>query len=273
MSSILITGKGGAGSWKIRGEQLGKAIGAKVVPNAPIEMVKAADVVVIVKKIPPGYESVLKHAKKVIWDVVDAWPQPLGNAWTKDQAINYILSKKHAMGADKLICATRQMAEDLGGDVVYHHHWPNAAPIKIRHHVKRVVYEGDPRYLSYWRPWLEEECKHRGWEFFTGSLAGGDIAVAFRGGEFAGYAPDHWKSNVKLANAQGYGMPFVGFPERGYKETASGAELWARTLEELTKAFDYLQDSRIRYNAAIRMRDSAYSLDKAAEDYLKCLKY
>ena len=50
---ILITGTGTSGSWKIRGEQLGAAIGAEIMPRAALANCRRADVVVLVKRASP----------------------------------------------------------------------------------------------------------------------------------------------------------------------------------------------------------------------------
>ena len=49
---ILVTGRGGAASWTIRGEQIGAALGATVKPKASLEDMRAADVILVVKKVP-----------------------------------------------------------------------------------------------------------------------------------------------------------------------------------------------------------------------------
>lgn len=248
-------------------------MGAVVQPNAPERLVREAAVVIVVKKVAPGYEKVLKHAKRVVWDVVDAWPQPAGNRWPAAEAIKFIKARAKQLGADQIVCATRCMQDDLRGDfTLYHHHWPGAEPIKIRHTVKNVVYEGSPKYLERWMKPILAQCEARGWNFLINApLSSADIVLALRGGEWAGYAPHHWKSNVKLANAQGYGIPCVLNSERGYVETASGGECWADCEEHLHRRFDWLSDYQNRFNAQQLLKASAYSVEQAAADYLEWL--
>ena len=49
---ICITGRGGAGSWQIRAVQIGAVLNAHVCQMATIEEMQAADVVLVVKRVP-----------------------------------------------------------------------------------------------------------------------------------------------------------------------------------------------------------------------------
>ena len=264
---LLVTGKGGSGSWKIRGEQLGQAIGADVIPKASQDQLKKRDVTLIVKK------STLEIAKyatgKKVWDVIDHWPQPMGNDWDKDKLTAHILRQAEAIKASYLICATEQQRKDLAGDfTLYHHHRPNIKINPIRERVQTVGYEGDIRFLGKWTKLLMQECTKRGWAllFNPPELASCDIIVALRDFPFKGYATDNWKSNVKLANAQGSGTPIICNREAGYMETESGAEIYADTPQELIAGFDVLRHQGERLVRSRALLDSAYTLEDAAGD-------
>lgn len=85
---ILVTGNGRAGSWVIRGQQLGETIGAEICPNAGKRDLADADLVVVVKRTPSALLSHLTELKKRwIFDCVDFWPQPIGNEWPRDGAV------------------------------------------------------------------------------------------------------------------------------------------------------------------------------------------
>ena len=76
---ILVTGGGTSGSWKIRGEQLGEAICADVLPRAGFADCSAAELIVVVKRAPPELlDTVRRSGRPWVWDVVDAWPQRPG---------------------------------------------------------------------------------------------------------------------------------------------------------------------------------------------------
>lgn len=269
---ILITGKGGrAGSWAMRGEQLGKAMGATVLPNATDA--GGFDIAVVVKRTPPAVIAALR-GRKWVWDVVDAYPQPESYAWTRGRAVQWIRDRIGALKPAGVIWPTQRMSEDcdtgLPGMVLPHHHRIGIAPNPIRAEVKRVGYEGSPGYLGRWEPILRKECERRGWEFVINPprLADLDIVVAFRD---CGYVSRHWKSGVKLANAHASGTPFVGLPESGYLETACGAEYWADNADDIRMSFDWLTDQSAREHVSDRFRQGAYSVDHAAKDLTEWL--
>lgn len=262
---VLITGKGTSGSWKIRGEQLGRAIGATVIQDA--RDVAAYDLVVLVKRPPPGLlERIKKAGVPWCWDVVDAWPQPQGNEWDRATCMAWWQSQPRS----NVIAATERMAADLGGWCLPHHSWPGKPVNPVRKEVKRVGYQGGD-YLGSWKRILQRECTKRGWEFIENpaSLSDLDIAVALRAAN--GYAPRHWKSNVKLANAQGSGTPVICNRESGYIETASGAEKWADTEAELVKALDELTPHQARVEASCTLLKAAPTLEMIAKRYSQWL--
>lgn len=273
---ILFTGRGGkAGSWKIRGEQLGK--GSRVKPNARPEDIRKADVTVVVKRLTPELLHNLKGSKW-IWDVVDAYPQPACSTWSQKQAVKWFHSLLSQYKPSGVIFPTRRMADDCNIDlpetVIYHHHWPEIEVNPIREEVKSVGYEGSLRYLGRWGEIITRECERRGWDFYlnSGKHAQFDICVAFR--DKPGYVQTHWKSNVKLANAHGSGTPFIGQRESGYLETRTGFECWADSKVELVKAFDQLDyETRLATQkaflvSAITVSDSKKQLEDFCAEIL-----
>lgn len=262
---ILVTGRGSAGSWTIRGVQLGAAIGADIISNASIDVQKKYDVIICVKHTP----SDLDTSKLIIWDMVDSWPQPEGNVPGKEKSIAYINRKLVTMEHDYCVAATARMRADIGAStVVYHHFRPGTSRRTITPEVAVVSYEGDTRYLGRWQEVLENECKERGWVFMPNADRP-DILVAFRDEPFKGYATDNWKSNVKQANAQAAGIPFVALPEAGYKETSSGAELYIDSFCQLKEAFDILKHQGERLWRSQKMFDKSaeYDINVIAKGY------
>lgn len=261
-----MTGKGSAGSWKIRGEQLGKAIGADVTQSPNGEY----DLSILVKKAHP--ELLKKLSGKVIYDIVDAWPQPQGNQWGRARVIDWLHGQINTIKPAGIVAATKRMAIDcqaFGVPVLAleHHARPNLRKNPIRKEVRTVGYEGAPEYLGQWRKVLEAECHKRGWQFCLGpqELADLDIVVALR--DCSGYAARHYKSNVKLANAQGSGTPVICNRESGYLETASGAEHWADTKEELIRSLDVLSDYETRLELSAELVNAAPKLERVAAKY------
>jgi hypothetical protein len=257
---VLMTGRGTGGSWQIRGVQLGGEMGAAILPNALD--VAPYDVAVLVKR--PT-------------DVVDAWPQPAGNEWNRKRCLDWLEEQIIMIRPSGIVAATKAMAADcerFGVPVLAlpHHARPGLKLNPIRPVVRVVGYEGGEQYIARWRPVIEAECLRRGWRFVMqpAELAEVDIVLALRDSE--GYAPRNWKSNVKLANAQGSGTPVICNREAGYLETASGAERWADTPEELAAAFDELEPTNVRREASEVLRKAAPSLDSVAATYVEWLR-
>lgn len=273
---ILVTGKGGhTGSWQIRGEQLGRAIGATVAPIASERDIAEHDLVVGVKRVPLEVALAARSARKpFVWDVVDAWPQPAGNAWQRDEARRWIRRELERLQPDAVVWPTQTMATDAGDKerpqlVLPHHARPGRGRNPIRDVVRRVGYEGREQYLGDWRGTLEAQCHDRGWSFVVNpaELADVDVVVAFRGREWDGYAPRHWKSNVKLANAQATGTPFIGAHESGYLETQTGGEYWASSPRTLAMAFEWLTSQENRSGAAQRLLRADVGIESIAQRY------
>lgn len=111
---VLVTGRGKSGSWVIRAEQLGRAIGAEVAANATSEQIEQADLVIVVKRADVALVNRIHDAKKpLVFDCLDSWPQPHGNAWDRDTAIREMRDRCAAMRPHAIVTATWKMQEDL----------------------------------------------------------------------------------------------------------------------------------------------------------------
>lgn len=273
---ILVTGKGSAGSWKIRGEQLGDAIGARVVPKAIRPEIQRADLVVYVKRIHGNFfADITKAGTKWIWDLVDPYPQPICTDWTKQHSIDWVRKQIETFKPHGIIWPNKKMRDDCDdgdtpGAVIYHHHRQNISLNPIRENIQAIGYEGEPNYIADWLPVLKSECKKREWKFLINppNICDLDIVVAMRGERFNGYAQRSWKSNVKLSNAQGSGTPFIGSAESSYIETGCGAEVLIESESQIAGALDQLVPRETRLQASEKMRAVAYSVDAAARDTL-----
>lgn len=265
---MIVTGKGSAGSWQIRGVQLGTAMGFDVRPQ--LQDARGKDIYLVKKS---NGCSLVGH-KKLIWDVVDFWPQPEGNLWTPNRLIDNIHKEAKTLKATHLIAATRRMADDLGTPYwLYHHGREYAYPHVAPEHVKVIGYEGSVKFLGRWESIIQEECKARGWRFVINpaSITECQIVLALRDQPYKGYPTDCWKSNIKLQNAQNAGVPFIGNTEMGYTETHSGAEIFADTPKELSDAFDLLTPQSQRLWRSAKMLSKKYTVRDAAAD-LKRMK-
>lgn len=277
---VLITGKGTSGSWKIRGEQLGPAMGAQVVPMASIEDCRAADVILVVKRAPDALlQNIRASGRPWIYDVVDAYPQPACGTWGEMESKAWLKEHLARLKPDAVIYPSERMSKDAGGGkVLYHHHRPGIQRNPIRKEIKRIGYEGAPSYVDGWRKAIDAQCARIGAEFVINpvNMADVDVVLALRDKNHAGYPQRMWKSNVKLANAHGSGTPFIGMPEPGYQETASGCEYWATDGEELGRALDWLAPQTTRKHVSEKFLKSAITVQQVAEQcrcWIEALKF
>lgn len=227
-----------------------------------------ADIVVGVKRLPEQLLHNLR-GKRIVWDIVDSYPQPRGNDWNESTCLRWLEQEIERIRPIAVIAATQRMAKDLepfGLPALWlpHHYRPSIEPNPIRERIETVGYEGSPQYIERWRKAIERECERIGARFTVNPerLADVDVVLALR--DSTGYAPRHWKSNVKCANAHGSGTPFIGSRESGYLEMASGCEYWADTPDELRVSLDWLQDRATREHIADRFRQHAYPIERAA---------
>jgi hypothetical protein len=272
---ILVTRSGkGAGSWQIRGEQIGQALGAVVKLNATLNDMRDADVVLVVKRVSDTMLSDLRSCGKPwVYDIIDAYPQPECSSWSKDQSLDWLRSTIKRLGANRIIWPNAKMRSDAcdDGPVVYHHARPGLRVAPIRDSIRTIGYEGAPHYLD---GWMEAIAALRV-PFLVNptDLTACDILFALRGPKWNGYPQRAWKSNVKLANAHASGLPFIGMFEEGYGETAVGGEMFVYEPEDLAGAFNALCDVKIRTKLQLRFVAATKTLDHAAADTLCALRF
>lgn len=270
---VLFTGKGKAGSWQVRGEQLGYAFGAKVIPNAAQHAIACADMVVVVKHCPQSLLYELNRQNKPwVFDVLDSYPQPCCTNWSRDYAINWIQQRIAAFNPSAVIWPNEQMRIDCGDSrpdiVLYHHFRPSMKLHQVKDQAQKIAYEGAAQYLGSWERFMMQECRNRGMQFIVNPahLEDCDAVIAVRDEPYAGYVQSHWKSNIKLANAQGCGVPFIGQRECSYVETKSGAELFINSKYEMAKCLDMIDINTVRYQMHHQQLTKRYSVNQAAND-------
>lgn len=265
---ILFTGKGTSGSWQIRGVQIAHAMRVRAVPMAGDAECRAADVIVGVKRIPDDLlVRIRRSGRPWIWDCVDAYPQRPHQPVTRDDAIRWMRAELERLRPDGVIWPNREMRSDAGfGHVIPHHHWPGLSPQPLRDRIEVIGYEGSPRYIEAWMPHIERECRRIGARFQP-SLPGADVVLALRGPEWGSYWCRNWKSGVKLANAHGAGVPFIGAMEPGYLEIATGVERWADTPDALSLALDSLASVDVRRQVRGEFLAAAMPVDAVVPMY------
>lgn len=206
----------------------------------------------------------MAHKAKVplVWDVLDAYPAE-ALSWDKTACMDWLDREVEAIKPAGIVAATEAMAADCSRYsrpvlALPHHARPGMAKNPLREKVKVVGYQGGD-YLGRWVEILERQCKARGWMFRPDysktsdmPLSDVDIVVALRDQD--GYAARHWKSNVKLANAQGSRTPSVVSRTAGYSETAGSRQYFADDEAGLAAAFDVLTDLERRKEEVDRYR-------------------
>jgi hypothetical protein len=273
---LLFTGRGTSGSWRVRGIQLSAALGAEAIPNA---VNAEADVAVLVKRVEDRTIRALRaRGVKLVWDVVDAWPQPSGNECDEFHAKAWLASEMERIKPDAVIAATGRMREDLAKFGVpslwlRHHHRPGIRRNPIRQRITVVGYEGSPSYIMKWREAIGHACENIGASFVVNpdTLADCDVVLALR--DSKGYAPRNWKSAVKAENAHASGTPLIASSEAGYLEIATGCEYWADSPSQLRTSLEWLHDQSTRELVHDRFVDAAYSVGHAAADLRRFLEH
>jgi hypothetical protein len=269
---ILITGRGGSGSWQIRGVQLGEAIGAIVKPNATVKDMDAADVVVVVKRTTAQINKAIKQSgKPVLWDIVDCWPQ--GKGFTLEQAKSYVYAQAKGMSASACVFSTQAQQtslRDLDGFVLRHHAMENQPRNPIREKLKTVGYQGSKRYVP---NWVTNSVRRNGLRFVMNpaNLAELDAVIACRADPYDDEVSRAWKSNVKLANAQATGTPCVMPYESGYLECDPVGPVYYRNRQEFEDAIDALKSYEERKIRAMVLRAGTPLLKDIAARYRQCI--
>lgn len=263
---ILILGTG-KGSFAVRGQQLGEALQARVSTELRPSDLDWADVVVLVKHAGPLWARAVREARKpLVWDALDFWQQPAQNGWTEGEAVAALRTYLATIRPSVTIGATQAMAEAAGGVYLPHHARPGLAALPASDVVRTVAYEGTKKYLGRWGKAVQAECARRGWTFVINPphLSGADIIVAFRDGQWDGWACRNWKSGVKLVNAIAAGRPVITQPSAAWDEIQPAGSA-IDTPDELSAEFDHWSDLTRRANIA-RGR-AAFSLGRVAADY------
>jgi len=138
----------GKGSWEIRGQQLGAAIGARVTSAPTSGDLAWADVAVIIKRSEPLFGPLCRAAGvPIIWDALDFWRQPAENGLPEPAMRQRLGSYLSAIKPAVVLGATEAQAQAAGGVYFPHHSRPGLAPTPPRPDVQVVAYEGGEVFL------------------------------------------------------------------------------------------------------------------------------
>lgn len=271
--NVLVVG-GGGGSWTVRGQQLGQAIGARVVGAPSSGDLTWADLVILVKRAAFDWATRVRRMKKpIVWDALDFWEQPdensVGEAGAKALLTQSVMSIRPVL----VIGATESMAMTCGGVYLPHHCWPNLLPTPAREHVTTVGYQGKRKYLGRWYKPLLAACVDRGWRFALNpiDLRTCDLLVAFRDGRWDGWMCREWKSGVKLVNALAAGRPIITQDSAAFREIRPFG-MAIEKPEELSDAFGMFASVKAREQAARNRTYEQYTIHAIAMNYRMLLQ-
>lgn len=262
---LLILGSG-KGSWEIRGQQLGAALGARVTSAPNPEDYDWADVVILIKRALLHFGLAASQAgKPMVWDALDFWAQPAQNRIDEASAARLLCAHVPSVRPTLIVAATRAMARACQGVYLPHHSWKGLVPTPPRDEVKVVAYQGNQVYMGAWLAHCQQACRARGWTFVVNppSLADVDLFVAFRDGIWDGWICTEWKSGVKLVNAIAAGRPIIGQSTAAMSELP-GPSTVVHTVQQLESAFDEWTPFAARQSAFERCQQLAPEFTVAA---------
>ncbi len=274
--NLLFVGSG-KGSWTMRGQQLGAALGARVTSSPTAADFGWSDVVVLVKRAGAVFATQAYHADRpVIWDALDFWSQPRDHRLSEPQAKALLHAQIRVIKPALTIGATEAMAQACDGAYLPHHSWKGLVPTPARETVSVVGYEGNAAYLGKWRPAIEAECQKRGGMFVIHplDLSACDLLVAFRDDPWDGWMPRQWKSGVKNVNAMAAGRPLLTQATAAREELPPRGGDLVESVEALGVAFTYHARWNPRQAIVTDCRDEApaFTLDAVADRYRQILQ-
>jgi hypothetical protein len=268
--NLLMVGAG-SGSWAMRGQQLGHALGARVTSTPAKADWTWADLVVLVKRYGARYAAAAHAAGvPIVWDALDFWSQPTENTFDEPRARALLQTQLETIRPVLTIGATEAMAAAAGGVYLPHHSWQLLEPMRPQDAVQMVAYEGNPAYLGRWADRLRAACQARKWAFVINppALWQADILIALRDAQWDGWMCRQWKSGVKLVNAIAAGRPIVTQPSAAVREIDAPVGL-VEDPKDLELTLDEIAQVDVRAYAyeLCRRAAPAYRLPAIADRY------
>ncbi len=277
--NVLIVGGSKAGSWQMRGVELGAAIGARVTSAPTSADFGWSEVVVLVKRAGAVFATQAHKADRpVVWDALDFWSQPGDHRLTESQAKALLRAQIRVIKPALVIGATEAMARACDGVFLTHHSWNGLVPTPAREVVSVVGYEGNAAYLGKWATAIKAECARRGWTFVINppDLRLVDLFVAFRDDPWDGWICREWKSGVKIVNAIAAGRPIVTQDGAAIRELDPfDTAAIARGPSDLPACFDRYAGAalvRAAFRGLLGCQAPEFTLTAVAERYRQILQ-
>lgn len=280
---VCFVGDGTSGSWKMRAEQIASLRDSwDAIPTHRLRTckIKDYDVICFVKRMNRDLAATARSmGKVVVYDIIDPWKQP------DDERMNNTLPRIFSffhrllagLSVDGIIFPNQMMCDDYGylrpnSTVIYHHYRPNIKPIEVKRQAQIVGYEGRVDFLGHWRDAMSGLCESLGLRFVVNpsSMSNVDIGFAARSGKYGTRLSARYKSNVKLANMMGAGIPaVVNADEAAYQETDDGNVRFFRNREELRESLTALlpYEVRLRIQQSFLRHRERFSLANIVAQY------
>lgn len=280
---VCFLGDGVSGSYVMRAEQIASTRSewtAMRTERFRSGVLDAYDVFVIVKRYRRQLAELLQeHGKLVVYDVVDPWLQPDEGLEhdTLPRAIAFFSDLLRGQAVDGVIFPNEAMLGDYAHLVsnpirLYHHFRAESRPIEVRREVRTLGYEGRADYLGDFEPMLRRLCDRFGLELVLNPdcLSRIDVGFAGRSGPHGSLIARRYKSNVKLANLFGCGIPAIAHRrESSYRETDNGDVEFFSTEDELAGCLERLlpYERRLAIHRRFLEYARSFSLAAIADEY------
>lgn len=216
-----------AGSAIMRGQQIASTRDRwTYIYNPTDRELQGYDIIVLVKKARQTLVERIRATGSVfVYDPLDFW----GQEYIPSSGDARVTAKRHfgRVNADIVIAtheAYQRGIQDFCKRVeVIPHHFDPRLPITRRRNDKVLVYYGQANYISHWYLQILRACGQAGWGFLVNpsDMSCASAMIGARNAEHACWINRQWKSSVKLATAEGVGVPFIHDGDESYREFAN----------------------------------------------------
>lgn len=281
--SVCFSSNSSSGAWQIRGVQISQSRPYWTAINKPDKKdIDKFDIFCFIKKPNLKILDLVKSNNKIaVLDVVDSWAQPGDdlNIFNKDDAADLFRKKWKNLDFDGYIFPTKKMYEDLTpygsfSTYIYHHYWPKLGIERTspKKKVFKIGYQGNEDFMGTFINRINKLCIKYDIKFIVNpdNYNDLDIIILFRDGVRNSFLSTNYKSNIKVTNAYGAGIPLlVNKNEYVAHEVDNGNIYFFYDLlsfeNQLNKLFNYLIR---KYISKSFVNDSiAYKIENIAKIY------
>lgn len=235
--------------------------------NPSYEDMLGYDAIVLIKKAKPRILHDIKKAGAIFfYDALDWWGQ---ESFNEEEAKARLRSHLNRVDADCVIATHLAYGVDMIGlcrdwTTIEHHYDPRLDPSVGG---KRLVYYGESRYIVYWWKDLVSACTEVGWEFLMNpsNLTRTGAMVSLRDSEYNSWINKNWKSSVKLATAEGIGVPLIYKDQESVNQFKTEHTYTFDDIDELPSLIAKLKPVEI--NTRFSVENMAYRYEEMFNRY------